>query len=195
MFNIPEDIPLKECCLQRVNRKNRNVVVAHRGTSSPMVEVEAHLVDIILHYSRMRQPITPKVGIALANSLVIGTEIEHEVRDWRKKSLPTGAAVKYDPDKAVNSDKILCTGWWRDFLKRNPNISTKKAVRFDSLREDWCSISNFEVMYHEVYEAMVQSGVAIKVDEAVFVNADGNIAQSSDNAVGWKMTYLLTHPD
>jgi hypothetical protein len=29
----------------------------------------------------------------------------------------------------------------------------------------------------------------------VFVDADGNIAQSSDNAVGWKMTYFLTHPD
>jgi hypothetical protein len=28
MFNLPEDIPLKERCLQRVNRKNRNVVVA-----------------------------------------------------------------------------------------------------------------------------------------------------------------------
>jgi hypothetical protein len=108
----------------------------------------------------MRQPITPKVGIALANSLVKGTEIEREVRDWRKKGLPTGAAVQYDPDKAVDSDKILCTGWWRSFLKRNLNISTEKAVRFDYFREDWCTISNFEV-YHKVYETMVQSGVAI----------------------------------
>jgi hypothetical protein len=87
-FDLPEDIPLKKWCLQRVTRKNRNVCVAHRGKASPMIQVEAHLVDIILQYAWMRQPITPKVGIALANSLIKGTSIEGEMLEWRKKSFP-----------------------------------------------------------------------------------------------------------
>jgi hypothetical protein len=105
-FNLPEDvlIPVKRRCLQRVNRKNRSVLVAHRGKISPMVQVEAHLVDIILNYSRMRQPITPKVGLALANSMIKGTEIECEMIEWRKKSLPNSVVGKYDPDFEVAVD-------------------------------------------------------------------------------------------
>ncbi len=191
-FNLPEDVPLKKRCLQRVNRKDRSVLVAHRGKVSPMIQVEAHLVDIILHYSRMRQPITPKVGLALANSMIKGTEIEQEMIEWRKKSLPNSIVGKQDPNfqVAVHGDEILCNGWWRNFLKRNPSITSKKAVRFDSMREDWCSVKNFEVMYEEVYEAMVGSGVAVKLDEEVYVDAEGNVVDEQ-YGYGRKTKYLL----
>ena len=181
-YNLPEDVPLKKRCLQRVHRKSRNVCVAHRGKASPMIQVETHLVDIILQYARMRQPITPKVGIALANSMIKGTNIESEMLEWRKKSLPKHAVGKNDPnyEVPVEGDEVLCKGWWRNFLKRNPSISSKKAVRFDSLREDWCSVKNFEVMYEEVYEAMVDSRVAIKLDEEVHVDVNGNVTEEEE---------------
>jgi hypothetical protein len=192
MFDIPEDIPLKKRCLQRVSKPSRNVVVAHRRKVSPMLEVEAHLADIIIQAARIRQPITPKIGIALANSLVKGSIIEKEVLSWRAKSLPSSHPTKLDPEYEVEGD-ILGKDWWRNFLKRSPSITSKKAVRCDSLREDWCSEKNFEIMYSEVYEVMVDSRVAIKLDEEVHVDVNGNIVQ--ENGFGRKNKYLVTKPN
>jgi len=150
-------------------------------------------IDIILHYAMMRQPITPKVGIALANSMIKGTEVEREMKRWHKISLPKSVAAKYNPDDEVvmKSEGVLGKTWWHNFLKRNPSITSKKAVRFDSLREDWCSVQNFQVMYDEVYEAMVGSGVAIKLDEEVHVDELGCIV-SDENGFGRKTKYLVT---
>jgi hypothetical protein len=172
------------------------VIVAQCGKISPMINVEAHLVDIILHYSMMRQPITPTVGIALANSMIKGTEIESEMKQWWKMSSPNSVAAKHDPDYEVvmNGDPVLGKTWWCNFLRRNPSITSKKAVRFDSLREDWCSIKKFEIMYEEVYEAMVGSGVAIKLDEEVHVDSLGAIV-TEENGFGRKTKYLVTKPN
>ena len=70
--------------------------------------------------------------MALANSLVKGTIIEKEVLAWRAKSLPLSHPARLDPEYQVEGDEILGKGWWRNFLKQNPSITTKKAVHFDS---------------------------------------------------------------
>jgi hypothetical protein len=195
-FNFPKDVPLKKRCLHPVNRKDRSVLVAHHGKISPMIQVKAHLVDIILHYSRMQQPITPKVGLALVNSMIKGAEIEQEMIMAKKKNLPNSMVGKQDPNfqVAVHGDEILCNGWWQNFLKCNPSITSKKAVCFDSMREDCCSVKIFEVMYEEVYESMVGSGVAVKLDEEVYVDAEGNVVDEQDG-FGRKMKYLATRPN
>ena len=38
------------------------------------------------------------------------------------------------------------------------------------------------IMYEEMYEAMVQSRVAIKLDEEVMVDREGKVVQSEDLA-------------
>jgi hypothetical protein len=85
MFNVPDDILLKERCRQHVSRRHRQILVAHKGTPSPMLRVEAHIIDIFVQYSRMPQPITPEVGIALANSLVKGTEVHESIAQTKKR--------------------------------------------------------------------------------------------------------------
>ena len=50
-------------------------------------------------------------------------------------------------------------------------------------------------MYVEMYEAMVQCRVAIKLDEEVMVDREGKVVQSEDLAFGRKTKYLLSHPD
>jgi hypothetical protein len=35
----------------------------------------------------------------------------------------------------------------------------KKAVRFDSKRDDWCRLENFEDFYNIVYEKLVDAGI------------------------------------
>ena len=50
-------------------------------------------------------------------------------------------------------------------------------------------------MYKEVYEAMVQISVVIKLDNEVMVNRDGKVVQSEVLAFGRKTKYLLLHPE
>jgi hypothetical protein len=199
MFNVPDDVPLKERCRQRVSRRHRNILVVHKGTPSPMLRVEAHLIDIFVQYSRMRQPITPEVGIALANSLVKGTEVEEQIKEWRKKCLPKAVKasvedIEEENEENLSDGNLVGRSWWK-FLKCNPGLTTKKAVRFDSQRDDWCSVQNFEAMYEEVYEAMVESGVASKFDEEQFLDSEGNIVEKEEDAFGRKTKYLLTRPE
>ena len=50
-------------------------------------------------------------------------------------------------------------------------------------------------MYKAVYTAMVESGVAIMLDEEVQVNRQGQVTTNKDEAYGRKTSYLLTHPE
>jgi len=50
-------------------------------------------------------------------------------------------------------------------------------------------------MYNNVYESMVDAGVAVKLDAAAWFNKDGNEAPTEENSVGRQSSYKLTHPD
>jgi hypothetical protein len=56
-------------------------------------------------------------------------------------------------------------------------------------------MQNFETMHHHVYSAMVDSKVAIQLEEEVWVKLDGTITQHEEESTGRKMKYLLTHPE
>ena len=62
-------------------RNGRNIMVAHRGPVSPMIKVEAYLVEVILSLSAMRQPVTPPIALELINSAVKGTATEQQILD------------------------------------------------------------------------------------------------------------------
>jgi hypothetical protein len=98
-------------------------------------------------------------------------------------------------DKEQSDEYLIGKSWWTKFLKCHPGLKTKKAVRFDSQRDDWCSVENFEAMYKEVYESMVSSGVAVKFDKEKFLDAEGNIVHSEAEAFGRKTKDLLTRPN
>jgi hypothetical protein len=85
--------------------------------------------------------------------------------------------------------------YWHSFKRRHPIIKTKKAVWFDSHRDDWCNVENFQKMYHLVYKAMVKSNVAIELEEEVFVRANGTITQDKAESVGRKTKFKLTQPE
>jgi hypothetical protein len=50
-------------------------------------------------------------------------------------------------------------------MKHHPQLKSKNALCFDSLCDDGCTVSNITQMYDQVYEAMVHSNVAIKLDD------------------------------
>jgi hypothetical protein len=79
-------------------------------------------------------------------------------------------------------------------LKRNKNlIRSKKAVKFDTKRAEWCTYLNMEEMYNEVYASLVGAGLAVKHDEPVWRNEAGDVT-SETNAVGCESQFELIHP-
>jgi hypothetical protein len=50
-------------------------------------------------------------------------------------------------------------------------------------------------MYTSVYEAMVEAGVAIKLEEELMMDRNGNITLEPSQQFGRKKRYKLTKPD
>jgi hypothetical protein len=54
---------------------------------SPMEDVEAHLVTVILKLENMKEPMSASEGLRLANYLIKGAVCEDKVIAWKKKKL------------------------------------------------------------------------------------------------------------
>jgi hypothetical protein len=74
-------------------------------------------------------------------------------------------------------------------------ITAKKAVKFDTKRAEWCTYSNLEEMYNEVYSHLVTSGLAVKHAEPVWRNETGDVVPCEKDAFGLKSAYELIHPE
>jgi hypothetical protein len=70
----------------------------------------------------------------------------------------------------------------------------KKCMRFDSFH-DWCTMENFEAMHEDIYARMVDIGVAIKVQNPIWVSKEGIFVEANDEVWGRQTNYLLTRPD
>jgi hypothetical protein len=62
-------------------KRNRNS--GHVGQTTPMLQVELYLVELIIKLAEMRQPITASQGLQLANSLINVTSIKKAVTEWK----------------------------------------------------------------------------------------------------------------
>ena len=188
-YGLEEGTICKATMLTRLKSK-RKTTTAGKGNISPLIALEAHFLDIILQLAVMRQPLTPSGAIQLINSLVETSHFQREIIEWKAKHL----ALKED-DTAVENPAYLGKKYWRNFRKRHPELKTKKAVKFDAKRDDWCTYDNFVAMYDGVYAAMVKSGVAIELPNEVKVTLDGTITDNEAEMYGRKTKYLLTKPE
>ena len=74
-------------------------------------------------------------------------------------------------------------------------IKSKRGVWFDKNRDDWCSYLNFEEMYDEIYDLLVEKGITAKLDQETWFNNSGNIVEYEEEAVRCKTQYTLIHPE
>jgi len=72
-------------------------------------------------------------------------------------------------------------------------INAKKGVKFNSKQADWCTHQNLQMMYTEVYQQMVSSGIAHKLNTPVWLNNNSKIVELEEEAFGLKTEYLLCH--
>jgi hypothetical protein len=68
-------------------------------------------------------------------------------------------------------------------------------VGFDSKRDNWCRLDNFQDMYDCVYEKLVEAGIADKLYGEKWLDKHGNIIDNEADAYGQKTKYLLKHPE
>jgi len=184
-FNIPHDIIISENTVrQRVKRGSKS---GHVGQSSPMLELEPYLVELIKKLADMRTPVTTAQGLELANSLIEGKSTQKQLIDWKSKNCHA-----YKMKGTVKLGK----SYWRNFLRRNSHlIRQKKAVKFENKRAQWCNYLNMEEMYQEIYQNLCSARIACKHSEAVWRNKDGEVVEQQEQAFGCKSEYELIHPD
>ncbi len=189
LHGVPENCTIEpECIRSRAKRGNFSGGIA--GNTSPMLAIEPYLVEMIRELEKMRVPISSRQGLALANSIISGTAYEKQVLEWKENHC---VSSKNNPEQ---QPMVLGKGYWSGFMKRNKDlVKAKKGVKFDSKRADWCTYQNFELMYNEVYEAMVEAGIASKLDTPTWFDKSGNIVEEEGDAFGLQSKYILLRPD
>jgi hypothetical protein len=168
-YNLDKSVNI--CCGTVWQRVKRNSNGGQIGQTSPMLEVETYLVELILKLAEMRQPITTSQGLQLVNSLINGTSIKKHVIEWKKRNCQAF--------KSGKGKHKLSEGYWRSFISRNKHlIRAKKAVKFDNKRAQWCNYLNmYEMyednmyeMYEEIYKNLCTSGLAVAHPEPLWRN-------------------------
>jgi hypothetical protein len=134
------------------------------------------------------QPLTKGQLISLAESLIDGTDFQERMIDFKCNR-------KIFKRKQV-SGSVVGSRWYELFLRRHSNVlkRTKGRVR-DVNRHNWCTYENFEIMYENVYDAMVEAKVAVKVDHPILYDAYGNEVLDPDCADGLSTKYKLVKPE
>ena len=152
------------------------------GHVSPLSKIEPTIIEITLQMARIRQSITPSRGLLLVNSLIQNMPIQKDLIDWKRK---------YSNDSLGTVGK----GYWDRFIKRNKDkLVSKRGQKYELNRQKWTTYANFVDMYKHTYQEMIEAGVAKKLTEPTWMDADGRICRESE-AFGCKVTHHLIHPD
>ena len=95
-----------------------------------------------------------------------------------------------------NKKSLLGPKWYQRFWKRNCHIIESKATqKFSKDCSEWSVYHNFTQMYDKVYDAMVEAGVAKKLDKPKWVDVDGNEGEEAQTFRKRKATHTLTRPN
>ena len=107
------------------------------------------------------QSLSPSQGLRLANSLISGTETEKELVEWKNKY-------------SINSSVSVGNGYRARFMKKNKDkIVSRRGQRYELNRQKWTTYSNFVHMYNHCIDKMVDAGVAVELDDPIWMNRAG----------------------
>ena len=165
--------------------RRNSLVVSRQNNVSPVADIEPILLQVTLWKQQAGQPITPSEGLALENFLIDQKPLQSRLKVFQmsKKKAPTG---------------ILSTKFWQLFMRRHDKaLKAAKGVRVAANRTEWVTYQNVESMYNLVYEQMIDSGLARRLleSEQYFVNENGEVVESENDAFGKKIIVEITHPE
>ena len=87
------------------------------------------------------------------------------------------------------------SGYRSGFMKRNRHlIKWKKGEKYELNRASWNTYDNSMQMYVQVYDVMVDAGLAVKLAASQWENIEGDVVDKG-NVFGCMVTHDLTHPE
>ena len=121
----------------------------------------------------------------MANDLITSTKVEKAVIKFKEQL--------YKQKYETASLGLNC---WRGLKKRwTHRLTSKRGQKFALDRSSAATFSNFAKMYDDVYEAMVDCGVASKLQQPTYMDRDGNTITNMDRVYGLPCTHVINHPD
>ena len=179
---LGDDIKITPACIRQRLKKNMVVTARHPGHVSPLINIEPQVIKVITQMARLRQCLTPSQAVQLINSMIEGTDAQKKLIAWKKRN-------------SFGSEGTIGKKYWRSFKKRNEHlICSKKGQKYELDRATWSTYANFHQMYAQVYEMMVEAGVAFEREVPAWMNAAGDIVEE-DEAAGCEVTHDLTRPE
>ena len=120
-FNFPYNT-----CKKRISKG----LCTGSNNVSPLHSIEQHIVTLLLALAESGSPLTVGNGLPLINSLIMGTEHQQKVIQYKKKLM-----LHFDKDGNEKSDEELGSvgaAFWRGFLHRHkPILTTAKGRLFE----------------------------------------------------------------
>ena len=167
----------------RSRYKRRNVTGKGRGHVSPMADVEPLIVEFCVQLARMGAPLDRGQVEILAYELVLGTETERKIREYKARH-------------KLGGNTLIGRRWYSQFMKRHSAVIKRATTRIaDGKRLQYITRENFQIMYDCVYKQMVEAGVAKEITEEQFFAQDGLITTIEEKATGLPSKYVLISED
>ena len=184
--NLPAGFNMSHSTV-RQRLKRGKTFASHRGHTSPLLGFEPAVLTTIKQMCRIRQSLTPTQGIALVNSMIIDTDEQRQLVEWKHTN------------SHVNDDVTLTgqvgKGYWQLFMKRNRSkIRSTRGQKYELDRSTWTTYANFSDMYMHNYTEMQLAGVAELLPTPEWMDRKGLIVEEA-RAFGCKCSHRLSHPD
>jgi hypothetical protein len=119
-------------------------------------------------------------------SLAEGSIYERLMSAWEKKTVPN-----FDLSQGLQIGQKYAN----NFMKRFPELFSTAVATQESVRIEWCTDYNFRIMYNNVYKLWIAAGVAQRLPEPVWMDGEGNVVKTEEEAVGLKVDVDLLHPN
>jgi hypothetical protein len=144
------------------------------------------------HRKKQKSITMQESSSSLSSSTLSGTASTFHTASCKRQPGEEQPATAED----VETKMLLGTGYWNRFMKRHQHIiRSKRSVKFEAKRAEWCTYENFSEMYAHIYEAMVEHGIASKCDTNVKLDRQGEIVEHVEEAFGLPTQYLIQRPD
>jgi hypothetical protein len=168
-FGLPQNYISLHTIRSRVSRGNLEAINLQQ--MSPISAVEPIICEFCIRLAKMGKPLTKTTVIELANDIVADTEYASKIADFKKL-------------RKLNDSSQLGSAWYRGFISRYEHVLTRnKTTIKDIKRRTWVRRENFENMYENIYNEMVEAGIAEELEEEISYEK------------GLPSKFRLTHPD
>ena len=151
-FGLGDDVVISKKTIQNRLRPGRKLECKHRGTPSPLEDIEEAAVQIYNALCLIGQPLTACEGLELVNDWIDTEELRDFMISWKNTH---GLAFQTMEQKGR-----VGKAFWRQLRRRNKHrMHTKRGRCFHANRLRWSKRKHIEKMYIQIYESYVEAGV------------------------------------